>query len=253
MDHLANHLLLVRVQPFRRLVEEQHGRIVQQRLRQRRPPAVALRQRVDRLVAHLREHALLEDRVHPAVALLPGEPAQFREEAQEPRHRHLVVERRVLRHVADLLLRRHRIGPHVDPVHRHRPRRRRQVPRDHPDRRRLARPVRPQHPQHRAFAHLERHVVHGRPQSELFDQMLYLDHVRLLFFLDIQMATAGHTIFVQQTACQIFPQPRKSAEIRHPSRSTPSLLRQNLAPECDVLSGLTHSPRPANRGSPVFT
>ena len=52
LDQVAHLVLLVRVEAVRRLVEDQHRRVVQERLREADALLVALGERVDRLAAH---------------------------------------------------------------------------------------------------------------------------------------------------------------------------------------------------------
>ena len=64
-DELAHLVLLVRIEPVGRLVENQHRRIVQDRLREADAAAKALGQRLDHLVQHTLEPEPCDDVVEP--------------------------------------------------------------------------------------------------------------------------------------------------------------------------------------------
>src|SRR5207245_2783976 len=94
--------LLVRIEIARRLVEDEDGWVVDERLRKAHALPVAVREVADLLSEHLREAADLD---HAARARLEGVGVELPEvagEAQVLEHAHLEVERRALRQVTEL-------------------------------------------------------------------------------------------------------------------------------------------------------
>ena len=69
---VAHLVLLVRIEAVGRLVEDQHLRVVQERLRQTDAALEALRQRLDDLLEHARERQARDDVVEPRAAPLAG-------------------------------------------------------------------------------------------------------------------------------------------------------------------------------------
>ena len=108
-DDLAHLVFLVGVEPVGRLVEDQHLRIVQQRLRDPNAAPVALRQGLDRLVQNFGDVDHLD---HPADAQLgfaSGKAADSGDKVEELGGRHVGIGRRALGQVADAALGRDRL------------------------------------------------------------------------------------------------------------------------------------------------
>ena len=108
-DDLAHLVFLVGVEPVGRLVEDQHLRIVQQRLRDPDAAPVALRQGLDRLVQNFGDVDHLD---HPADAQLgfaAGKAADSGDEAEKLGGRHVGIGGRALGQVADAALGRDRL------------------------------------------------------------------------------------------------------------------------------------------------
>jgi hypothetical protein len=97
----AHLVLLVRVEPVGRLVEDQHLRVVQDRLRQ--PDAA--RKPFDRVSIALFEHRLelqaLRSRARAARGAQRRRAAHVGDEAEEAAHGHLAVARRALGQIAE--------------------------------------------------------------------------------------------------------------------------------------------------------
>ena len=74
LDELAHVVLLVRVQAVGRLVEEQHGRVVHERLGEPHAAAVALGERADGLVHHVADGAHSATRSSASRRSLPRRP-----------------------------------------------------------------------------------------------------------------------------------------------------------------------------------
>src|SRR5205814_669354 len=87
-DELARLADLRRVQPGRRLVQDEHGRVGQQRVGQAHALAKAFRQGADELAVDLLEPALAHDVVAALRALATREAFQARAEVHERANRH---------------------------------------------------------------------------------------------------------------------------------------------------------------------
>ena len=109
-DQRAHLVLLVRIEAVGRLVEDQHLRVVQQRLRQADAALEALRQRLDDLLEHARQAEARDDVVEPRAAPLAGQAAHVGDEFEEGAHRHFAVARRAFGQVAHAGLGRERLG-----------------------------------------------------------------------------------------------------------------------------------------------
>ena len=116
VDQAANLVNLARVEADRRLVEHQHRRIVNQRLRESDALAIALRKLAADSPRHIGQAADLEHVIERVLDLRARHAAQFRDEAQVAFDAHIGVERRGLRQVADLAARFERLGKNIEPV-----------------------------------------------------------------------------------------------------------------------------------------
>ena len=112
LDEVAHLVLLVGVEAVGRLVEDQHRRIVEQRLGEADALLVALGKGLDRLPAHGPEVGEVHDALD--VRLFFGrrpEAPDLGDEVQKLLHRHLGVGGRVFRQVAEQALHRRRDRP----------------------------------------------------------------------------------------------------------------------------------------------
>ncbi len=152
---------LVRIQPDRRLVQDQQLRIVYQRFRQTRPLAISFRQLPDDPPPNVLQPAKLLHFLHTAPDVPPTHTLQLRAETKILIHPHLRIQRDVFRHVSDPPPDFHGLCKHIESRDRHAPRRCGKKAGQNPHRRRLPRAVRTKQPHDFSARHLERHVVHG--------------------------------------------------------------------------------------------
>ena len=174
LDQLADRELLVRVESVRRLVHDEHLRIVDDRRGECGALAVALRERLDRLPGDLLE-LRLDDNVRNSLPDV-GKPAHLGDEREVVADRHRLVARRGLGEVPEGGLRRDRIRGDVMPADDGRAVRRGQKSRDHPHRGRLSRAVGAQEPQHFSFVDAEGHALHRLEVAEALLQILDFQH-----------------------------------------------------------------------------
>ena len=155
LDHLAYMVFLVRIEAVGRFVQDQHVRIVQQGLGQAHPPGKALGQGLDRLIEHGGKLRHLDD---PAHGLRPAGAAQAparADEIQKAARRHVGIERRALRQIADAGLGRDGGVPDIVAADDGGARRRRQEAGDHLHGCRLPGAVRAEETENLALRHRE--------------------------------------------------------------------------------------------------
>jgi len=107
-DQPADFVFLVGVESVGGLIQDQHLRIVDQRLRQTDAAAKALRQCFDHLVDDGRKTQAIDDHAAPFPAPFAGQCAHIRDEVQEFAHGHFAVARRALGQVSHAGFRGHR-------------------------------------------------------------------------------------------------------------------------------------------------
>ena len=159
----------------RRLVKEQHGRVVEQRPRERDPLTQSLRQRTTLIGCTVGEVDRPQRPVDaPANVVQLVEPG---EALQVLHHREAQVQTRGLGHDRDPRPdRRSVLGAQLDAGHHRRARGRREQRAQRAHGRGLPRPVRTEEAEHLAVANLERDVVDGDALAEALGQVL--DHHR---------------------------------------------------------------------------
>ena len=94
-------MLLVRIQAVGGFVEDQHGRIVHDRLGQADAALESLRQRFDGLLEHGVQMQALDHVVEALRAARAGQAAHVGDEGQELPRRHFAIARRAFGQVAD--------------------------------------------------------------------------------------------------------------------------------------------------------
>jgi hypothetical protein len=166
-DELPEPLALPRVQRRRRLVEQQHGRLAEQPDGDVDALAVAARQRPDRVAGAIHQVGLRQHPLDPPVHF--RDLLQPREQAQVLAHRQLRVDRRLLRHPADLAA-----------VERHPSGRRPQRAREDLQQRRLAGAVRSDDRQQLAGRRAERDVLERAPRAVGLRQRLRAQRLRCI-------------------------------------------------------------------------
>ena len=179
-DQRAHLVLLVGIEPVGRLVEHQHRRVVQQRLRQADAALEALRQCLHRLQQHAFEPRQRPPRGRRAVPAPAGVAAHaWRRSCRKPRDGHLRVGRRALGQEAQSPPRRHAVGLHVVAADAGGAGGRDHEAGEHPHRGGLAGAVRPEEAEHLAARHVEGDVVDGGEAAESLGQPVDLDQHRL--------------------------------------------------------------------------
>ena len=175
-DELAHLMLLVGIEAVGRFVQHQHVGVVQQRLRQPDPAAVALGESVDRLFQYVCERQPVGRLVTAPGHLGAGVAAHPGDEIEEAFRGHVAVGGSAFRQVAQVGLGAQRVAPDVGAADERGARRRRQEAGDHLHRRRLAGAVRPQEPQHLAPRDGEGDAVDRGEGAEATGEAACFDH-----------------------------------------------------------------------------
>jgi hypothetical protein len=144
---------------------------VQDGLRQAHAALEALGQGVDGLVQHAAQRHAVDHRIDAPAPLGRLQPPHAGHEVQEPPRRHVAVQRRAFRQVADGGLHRQRLTRERHAAHLDLARGRLQITGDHLHGGRLAGAVRPQKAHHLAAADAERQIVHRPQRPEILGQM----------------------------------------------------------------------------------
>src|SRR5262249_41953591 len=175
-DQPAHFDDLNRVQAAGGFVEDQQGGIVDQRLRNPEPSAVAVRKRGDQLAVRLAERGLLFHLFKSGTQVLGADPAQLGDERKVPAHRHLAVERRIIGKKADALTNLVRIFHHIVAVDLDAPGGRQQHAAEHLQGGGLARSVQAQKADHFALGDLEVEILNGGLAAVVLRQSFNLNH-----------------------------------------------------------------------------
>ncbi len=138
VDQHAHRVFLVGIEAVGGLVEHQHRRIVQDRLRQAHAAAKTFRERADGLLEHVFQFQPHHHFVETAKRHVAIEAAHADHENEELADGHLAVARRTFGQVAKRALGREGLLAHVVTAHARRTRRRREEARDHAHGRGLA-------------------------------------------------------------------------------------------------------------------
>src|SRR5579862_5958054 len=181
-DEAADLMNLARIESDRGLVEHQHRRIMNQRLREADPLTIALRELPADAVRHVFEAADLERVVERILDLRALHPAQLGDEAQVRIDAHIRIERRILGQVTDAAARLERIVENIEAVDHHSARSRRHKSRDDAHRGGLAGAIGPEKPEYRALVGIERNIAHGDEVAVNFGQMTYFNHYANRFY-----------------------------------------------------------------------
>ncbi len=169
-------MFLVRIEAVRRLVHDEDGRIVQDRLRQADAPLEALGECVDGLVEHSVEFGLGNGRLDARLHVGAFIAAHFGDEAEELARGHVAIGGCAFREITDHALRLERLVFHVVSADGHATGAGREEARDHLHRGGFAGAVRAQKAQHFAFLDFEIDSGHGGNRAEAFCQFLDFDH-----------------------------------------------------------------------------
>ena len=159
IDQTPNLVLLIRIESVGGFVENQHLRIVNQRLRQADAAPETLRQGLDDLVDHRAQAQPVDDDVAALAPQLTAQPAHVGDEVQKFADGHLTVARRPFRQIAHASLRRDRSALDVVPADRHLTLGGRNEAGDHPHGRGLAGAVGAQEAEHLSRRDAEVQIV----------------------------------------------------------------------------------------------
>jgi hypothetical protein len=186
LDESTRFVLLLHVQAGGRLVEDQHIRVVQQRLGKAYALPVPFRELRAMAVAHVGDLSLLHHRLKPRGALGPGHALDPRAKGKVVEHGHVRVERRRFRKVTRSSLGFDRLLENVVTSHESLALGRRHVTREHAHRGGFARAVRSQEPENLSPLSFEAHVVDCRHRTVPLREVLNFDHLSSLpaFFLN---------------------------------------------------------------------
>ncbi len=160
-DHVPHAESAARVEPGRRLVEEENARPAGQRRREVEPPAHPARVGLGDPVCGVPELEALEQLVGARAGLLFREVVEPSEHPEVLASGQVLVHGRVLAGEADRLAHRLRFADDVEARHACAAGIRLQQRREDADGRRLAGPIRPEQPENGAFLHLEVDAVEG--------------------------------------------------------------------------------------------
>ncbi|MCY1437419.1 hypothetical protein D9M71_535790 [compost metagenome] len=159
-------MLLVRVEAVGGLVEDQHFRIMDDRLGQADAALEALGQGVDGLLADALQLQLRHHPLDPLALLRATEAADAGDEFEEAAHRHVAIAGRAFRQVADLPLGLEGLGLDVETEDARGAGGRREETGEHLHGGGLAGTVRAEEPQHLPLLHIERQVIDRRVLRE---------------------------------------------------------------------------------------
>ena len=154
----ANFMNLPRIETDRRLVEHQHGRIVNQRLRQADALPIALGQLPANPVRHVGQPANFEHVLERRLDLRAREPAEFRDKPEIGFDPHVGIQRRIFGQVSDFPARLERLRKDIEPVDQHGARGRRHIAGDDAHRGSLAGAVGAEKAEDRTVLGFERYV-----------------------------------------------------------------------------------------------
>ncbi|CAM5527602.1 hypothetical protein SSTU70S_03289 [Stutzerimonas stutzeri] len=170
LDQLAHLMFLVRVETVGGLIEDQHARIVEDRLRQSDAALEALGQCLDGLAEHLLQLHLRDRRLDPLALGRATETAHLGDEFEEAAHAHVAITGRAFGQIADLALGLQRLRLDVVAEDAGAAGGRREEAGQHLHGGGLAGAVRAEKAQHLARLDAERQGIHRRVLGESFRQ-----------------------------------------------------------------------------------
>ena len=175
-DRLPDPDDLPRIEPHRRLVEDEDGRTVDERSREGRPLAETLREVFHLPVRHLCQEAALDRLADSPGDLRAADAFEAGAVGQVLPDAHLGIEGRGFGEVTEARARALRVGHDVVSRDPGRAGGRRQEPGQDPHRGRLPRPVRAEKPDDLSFGHGERDVGDGDLGREALREVFDFDH-----------------------------------------------------------------------------
>src|SRR5208283_29053 len=176
LDEAADLMNLARIETYRRLVEHQHRRIMNQRLREADTLAISLRELPADAMRHVFEAAHVERMLEGVFDLGARHSPQSRDETQIRIDAHIGVERRIFRQVSDSLPRFERIFENVEVVDYYGARGGRHEAGDDPHGAGLAGAVGAEEAENRTAVGIEGHVADRDEVAVNLGQMPYFNH-----------------------------------------------------------------------------
>jgi len=176
-DQVEQLVSYARVEPHRRLVEEQHARLRDERARQLEPPALAAAVAADRAVDQLREAERVDEVADAARGRARLDSPEAGVQVEMAPAGQGAVDHRLLEDDAADAPCRQRFPHDVEAADARRPAARRDRRRQHADRGRLARAVRPQQAEHLTVRDVEVDPADGLHSARVgLAKLSYLDH-----------------------------------------------------------------------------
>ena len=176
LNKLAHLMLLVGVEAVGGLIEDQHARVMQDRLGQANAALEALGQRLDALLQHLLQLHLLHRALHALLLLGTAKATYLGDKFKKTTHRHVAVARRTLRQITDLPLGLEGLGLNIAAEDARRAGGRREKAGKHLHGGGFAGPVGAEKAQHFPWLDLERQVIDCRVLRKTLGQVSYIDH-----------------------------------------------------------------------------
>ena len=166
---------LVRVEPVRRFIHDQHLGVMQDCLGKSDTAFIALRQGFNRLPQHLFQRQFFNRGIDPTVLFGAIEPTDGGNKPKVGLWRHIAICRRAFRQVSHTPLHRHRVVHDIYATDLRPARRWFQKAGDNFHRRRLASAIGAQKPQHLATRYGHGHVIDSDQVSKFFGQAFESD------------------------------------------------------------------------------
>ncbi len=176
LDELAHLMFLVGVEAVGGLVEDQHTRVMENRLSQADTAFEALGQRLDALRQHLLQLHLLHRALDAQLLLGAAQAAHLGDEFEKTTHRHVAIARRAFGQVTDLPLGLEGLGLDIATEDARGAGGRRKKAGEHLHGGGFAGPVGAEKAQHFAWLDLERQVIDCRVLRKTLGQVSYFDH-----------------------------------------------------------------------------
>src|SRR5690606_26980749 len=175
-DQLAHFEFLIRIKPIRRLIHDEYGRVVQDRVCKPDTAAKAFGKRVDGLLQHGVKFGRIDSALDGVARLAARKTAYPGDEGEKAARCHIAIGGRAFRQIANLALGLKRRLDNVVTTYTRRSRAWREKAGDHFHRRGFARAIRPEKAENLAPADLKADCVNGGEGAEPFGEPVNDDH-----------------------------------------------------------------------------
>ena len=175
-DQFPHFHRLPRIQADRRFIQDQDVRCAAQCLRNTDALTVSLAQVADNPFPDFLQGAQLDNLVHMLPVCFPGHFPQFADKGQVLLHRHFVIQRRLLRQIADHPFAGPRVSQHILSAHPYLAFCRRKIAGHQVQRRGLARAVAAQQTHRLPFGNMKRDIPEPRDASVQLGNMFQFNH-----------------------------------------------------------------------------